>query len=247
LERIIEAARLAQGLERNRLRKALLKSGRALNPLDDPFLVDFALHRWLSTSREEVYSDWLAWVIDQLSDPADVFRLFGLEPPSSHIHWPDLFVERETQIQGGRLDLVLRWKAHALLIIEVKLTTEERASIEKQRTYRIWIDDQIEPLKLAVLLVVDAEGGSSDGDLLRVDWRRVCLQIRRTASRFVKAQNKRVDLVRAALLLAFAGAAEQNLLGMPPRPLDLIDRGVLLNLLPVYNYLEEFCESLTDD
>jgi hypothetical protein len=237
---IIEGAWRAQELERRQLTSSLLKSRQTLSPLDDPFLADFGLNQWLSGSREEAYSDWLAWIINQIGDPAAVFRLFGLEVPSTAVHWTGTSADRETPIPDGRLDLVLRWKGYALLVIEVKLTDEGSASTAKQRRYRTWIDEQPEPVKCAVLLVLDAEPGLSEGEFSRIDWRSVCLEIRRTAAQLVKAHSEPAHLVRAALLLAFAGAAEQNLLGMAARPLDLMDNGFLINAVPINSYLAEF-------
>jgi len=36
------------------------------------------MHRWLADDREESYSDWLAWVIEQIKMPELVFRVFGV-------------------------------------------------------------------------------------------------------------------------------------------------------------------------
>jgi hypothetical protein len=52
----------------NNLEALLSESSSQLFPrLGDPLdpRLDFGAHRWLKNSREEVYSDWLAWVIQR--------------------------------------------------------------------------------------------------------------------------------------------------------------------------------------
>jgi hypothetical protein len=69
-----------------RLRTLLMRSNALLSPLADPLLTDCGVHEWLSRSREEAYSDWLAWivrqmlawVVRQIQEPRHLLRL--LEP-----------------------------------------------------------------------------------------------------------------------------------------------------------------------
>jgi len=60
------------------LRSALDWSTSAFEPLGEPLLIDMGLHRWLDQAREESYSDWLAWTLEQLGTAADVFYALGL-------------------------------------------------------------------------------------------------------------------------------------------------------------------------
>jgi hypothetical protein len=46
-------------------------------------------------------------------------------------------------------------------------------------------------------------------------------------------------IVTAAMILAFAGAIEQNLCGLPAQPLDLLKHGVVLNADRVVSYVHE--------
>jgi hypothetical protein len=232
---IIKAAKASQDAGQQELARLLGISKERLHPLEDPFSTDFGLHRWLGGSREESYSDWLAWVMAQLDSAGEVFELFGLKFPPEAAHWKNTDAKRETGIPDGRLDIVLRWTGKALLVIEVKVTDEASASISKQNFYRKWIDKQREPRKRAVLLVVDGKPGESKGRFIRCAWSKVCLGLRRAASRHV-SQNA----VRSAMMLAFAGAVEQNLLDMPGRPLQLMKNGHLLNTGPVVDHLRKF-------
>ncbi|MGA9625289.1 MAG: hypothetical protein WBQ65_12525 [Bryobacteraceae bacterium] len=247
--RIIENAQASQKLDQRELGSLLRESNRLLSPLEDPFSTDFALHRWLRGSREEVYSDWLAWIIKGLDTAGDAFRLFDLHLPPNAARRKNAAPQRETPIPDGRLDIVLRWPDRALLVVEVKITTEESAYTDKQSRYRTWMDEQTEPYKKAVLLTVDAEPGSSKGGFKRLGWREVCLTLRCLAAGKLttrpggRRNPRRQHVIHSALMLAFAGAIEQNLLDMPGGPLKLMNEGHLLNVFKVQQYLKEFHRS----
>src|SRR5664279_1968883 len=66
--RMIDALKNRAEPEAARLRRYLRQSNEILRPLGEPLLIDFGLHRWLKEEREEAYSDWLAWIVGQLSD-----------------------------------------------------------------------------------------------------------------------------------------------------------------------------------
>ncbi len=53
---------------------------RSTNQLksSDPLLCDLGVHRWLESDREESYSDWLAWVLEQLDHASVVTRVLGV-------------------------------------------------------------------------------------------------------------------------------------------------------------------------
>src|SRR6267378_2290800 len=73
ITRIVAAAVRYQDLESKQIVDLLKASKDRLSPLDDPLTVDLGLHRWMSRDREEAYSDWLAWVITQISCPTKVW------------------------------------------------------------------------------------------------------------------------------------------------------------------------------
>jgi hypothetical protein len=247
--RIIKSAQASQKLDQRELGSLLRESNRLLSPLADPFSTDFGLHRWLRASREEVYSDWLAWIMEGLDNAGDAFRLLDLHLPPHAARWKNTAAQRETPIPDGRLDIVLRWPGKALLVVEVKITIEKSAYIDKQSRYKTWMDEHREPLTKAVLLTVDAEPGSSEGGFKRLDWRKVCLTLRcmaagKLTTRASSRRNaRREHVIHSALMLGFAGAVEQNLLGMPGRPLRLMNEGHLLNIFQVQKHLREFHRS----
>jgi hypothetical protein len=249
VERIIKSAQASQTLDQRELGNLFRESNRLLWPLEDPFATNFGLHRWLRGNREEVYSDWLAWIVEEFDNAAEVFRLLDLQVPPQAARWKNTTAQREAPIPDGRLDIILRWPDTALLVIEVKVTDEESASTAKQNGYKKWMDKQREPHKQAVLLVINAEPGISKGGFTRRDWRGVCLRLRCIATRKLitkigtQSRTHQGHVVRSALMLGFAGAVEQNLLDMPGSPLQLMNEGYLLNAFPVQKYLKEFHRS----
>src|SRR5438876_3763644 len=90
LLRMIEATREKLKGDAKRLRTLLQESRERLHPLEDPFDLDLGVHRWLAAEREEAYSDWLQWVIEQVKKARLVFRIFGISPPSDISTWESL-------------------------------------------------------------------------------------------------------------------------------------------------------------
>ncbi len=62
------------------LKEAIRDSSQLFAPLEDPFRLSIGRNRWLDPNRthEVSYSDWLAWLIEQLDDPIATLRLFNL-------------------------------------------------------------------------------------------------------------------------------------------------------------------------
>ncbi len=198
------------------IRSRLAESTKRLAPLADPLAMDFGLHRWLAADREEAYSDWLQWILQQIQAPADVFRLLGVPPPEDLQEWRSAppMVGRELPVpeghvdQTGRLDLLVRYERRALFVLEVKKTDADQADTRKQTGYKRWLEDQPEPYKYPILIAVDAEEEIYEGfRLLR--WSDLCIGLRHLAGRLATEG----QLVVAALTLALTGAVEQNLLG----------------------------------
>jgi hypothetical protein len=188
--------------------------------------VDLGTHRWLADDREEAYSDWLAWVVEQLKAPEPVFRLFGEKCPAE---WSAcstaLAVSREPVVPSGhaghegRLDLLIDYDGLPLLIVEVKKGGAEQADTEKQGGYRRSVEKRHPNRELRpVLLVTSAEEASSEGGFVIRTWAEVCVELRRMAAGKLKIGVPRISL---AMILAFVAAVEQNLLGFSS---DLIRR-----------------------
>jgi hypothetical protein len=145
LARVIDAAAPKLAEEAKQLKQLLIKSRKSLVPLKDPFDLDLGLHRWLDAEREEAYSDWLAWVVQQAGTPHRVFKLFGLGKPPALLESQHLHVERESCIpyghldQEGRLDIEIRYGGQAIIVVEAKKGGAEGADTGKHTGYKRWL------------------------------------------------------------------------------------------------------------
>jgi hypothetical protein len=97
-QRLINAARPKLEQDAKLLKELLDQSRKLLDPLEDPFDLDFDLHRWLAIDREEAYSDWLAWVVRQAKTAERVFTLFGRELPPGLPASQEARVDREVWV-----------------------------------------------------------------------------------------------------------------------------------------------------
>jgi hypothetical protein len=223
---MVDAAKETLKVEARRLRGFLEESDRQLQPWGDPLTVDLGMHRWLADDREEAYSDWLAWVIEQIKLPELAFRLFDVPYPSRSSGLSIApTVRRELVVpfghagHGGRLDLFIDYKGLPLLVVEVKKEDAEQADQGKQEGYRRSLEEKHPDRALCpILLVTSAEEATSEGDFVVRTWGEVCVQLRRMAAGELK---HRVPPLALALILAFVAAVEENLLGFSS---DLIRR-----------------------
>jgi hypothetical protein len=188
------------------------ESRARLVPLSDPLDVAFPLHRQLASSREEAYSDWLQWVLQNIADPHLILGILG-SPNQERFHssGQEVKVEREVSVKHGRqnctgrLDLVVSQGCTRLAVIEVKTRTFSELDLEKHSGYRHSISS---PETDLIFLSVD----SSDSDLSGfrfLSWADVCVALRRIAPRLLAPER----ILGTSLILAFVGAVEQNLLG----------------------------------
>jgi hypothetical protein len=198
---------------RQYLRDALASSDAEFFPLRDPLRLNLGAHRWLSADREESYSDWLAWILQGMSGAADILPLFALDHDSSvAVLGPAEKIYRERSSESGRTDIEVWFGERGLLLIEVKVqpTGEElRSQLDR---YEKWAGGQRVGLKHFVLLGTE-EPKQKIGPFEFTDWRKLCMRLRRYANRV-----KNSDLLRAAAVLFFCGAVEQNLIGLAEKP-----------------------------
>lgn len=73
------------------------------------------------------------------------------------------------------------------------------------------------------------------GDFQARLWKDLAKRLRRAVPQICRIGK----VVQAAMLLAFAGAIEQNLCEFPAPPLDLMRQGALINPDPLIEYLRE--------
>jgi hypothetical protein len=118
-------------------------------------------------------------------------------------------------VPRGRLDILISISEDVLIIIEVKKTSEQIAETAKQAGYSDWLNAQPESVKKSILLVVDVSEeyiAKSGEDFKPLLWGDLCNQLRRLL--IMPDFRKQQGLVIAALLVAFVGAVEQNLLNL---------------------------------
>jgi hypothetical protein len=188
------------------------RSKKCLFPLSDPLDARFPLHRQLSSDREEVYADWLQWVLQQFADPRSLGRILGF-PDLARLASPDeaVIVDREIVVehgyagQTGRLDLVLRQRSRRLIVVEVKTRAYAGADLEKHAGYTESIDS---PETEFIFLAVNPADTSLHGFRF-VSWAEICVALRALARTRLGPDH----VLSTALVLAFVGAVEQNLLG----------------------------------
>lgn len=208
--------------------------------LCEPLRADAGLNRWLRDEREEAYSDWLAWTLEQLR-PLDVLDVLGMTEPEIFVSSKVPFkVERERYIPDGRLDLVLTLDDDSVMIvIEVKKYSAETADTEKQRGYYGWLEKQDFRHRRAFLLVADAAEEKYQ-NFSRLLWAEVCIRFRR----LLPELSSRIGIVKTAMVVAFISAVETNLLdfAIPTAQNDGVDR---LFYARTIEHLEKYLGSVT--
>jgi hypothetical protein len=247
VHRMIAAARRKLAGDGMRLQRLMIESRKRFDPLEEPFDVDLGLHRWLQWDREEAYSDWLEWVVGQVKDPTQLFRLFHLgDPPVRVLENPVFEVQRECCIphghadQEGRLDLVIRFGDVAIIIVELKKGSAADADTGKHSGYSRWLDQQNYRHKYSLFLAESAQEEIED-DFTFLSWQMLCVEMRRLAIDSCKSGR----VTAAAMVLAFVAAVEQNLLGYSARQVQDVCAGrpVLFNP-DVVDHIERFIEKL---
>lgn len=222
---LIDAALATERSARERLRNVLDDSDRLFSPLCDPLKIDFGTHRWLSSSREEAYSDWLAWTLEQTSNPRQILSLFGIQHdflPDEPIEKPA--VEREVSIFDpiGRLDLIVRFGNHSQLLVEIKTKAFDAEAVQKQLIdYAKWASNW--PVQtICIFLAIDINGFECPPAFETLSWRELSLRIRGLARQWISTSGRGLQsgasVIRAAMALGFCGAIERNLLALSGEP-----------------------------
>lgn len=221
VQRLTAAAHKHSERLRAALQEAIRESDERFRPMCDPLSVDLGTHRWLRNDREEAYSDWLAWTLEQLSDFAEIIdALTGSSGPAlGKIPLP---IQRERQIDGGRrLDLLVEVE-QAILVVEVKLNSPDAIDglTDQLHAYSRWIDkaaheSNLEKERVYRVLLVNgvANGIECDtGDFTVRRWPDVCLSLRAIVLTRLKSGTSPYPIL--AMIIALIGAVERNLLGL---------------------------------
>lgn len=194
------------------LAASLAESNQALLPLGDPLLLNLGKHRWLSTGREESYSDWLAWILQGMASE-DVLHCFGYHD-EAQIRAMGAVEEvgREHVIEGGRTDIEVRFGEHGLLLIEVKVQAPGNGLYSQLQKYSTWA--KLQPATNKIMVLLGPEEPILDITPFKfIPWRELGSRLRNYAN-----QIKGSDLLAGAAILIFCGAVEQNVIGISARP-----------------------------
>lgn len=202
--------------------KELVQNSHAhLKPLGEPFYLDLQASRLFSDVREETYSNWLAWILTELSSrshgTAGIFKLLSIKE-QEFSECPKIFrelhIEQGHEGLAGRLDILILYKVRKLLIhTEVKVTKAEGADLVKNRGYMQSLKGRHPDItnQIHVLLVTDAPYSIHDGFIV-LTWCHVSKVLRQLA---VDPTISRENTLLSAIMLLFAGVVEQTLYKFP--------------------------------
>ncbi len=229
---MVEAAEKDAAASAQRLGGLIEQSSRLFFPgVGDPLSakLEIGSHRWLAGDREEVYSDWLAWIAGRQDDPARILPLFGLDVrPGLSGQWT---VEREVVTPFGRLDLLLSHEQAGVLCVEVK--TESALGADQLERYIEWLVGQRSSHELVLLAIDPPEDEPLPGSCRFCSWKHIALSLRAWASDWLRTER----LYDAVMTLAFCGAIERNLLSLGSGG---------LNALRAADYLEALLSKTAD-
>ncbi len=192
----------------NTYKKLLKKSQRRFWPLSDPFSVDLGLHRWLSLAREEAYSSWLAWILEQLKTSQYIEKIFMVK--IKHPFPGQVSCELEEWVsegnlrQSGRIDILISIGGSHALVLEVKVGDADYADTGKQTGYAKSFGGRVRK----ILLARSGEKGRYEGGFVLRRWDQICVNLRRLVPEL------ELNHIQKALILAFVGAVEQNIAGL---------------------------------
>jgi hypothetical protein len=206
------------------LLEALKHSRRQFKPLCDPLEGDFGLHKWLSSEREETYSAWLCWIIEQFQDTQMLMALFGMRNDSLPKGLIRTRVEDWTEEghkgKTGRVDIKITIHGQPILLLELKMGSADSADTEKQAGY----SKSLPSFKHKVLLAESGDREEYPGGFKLRTWKSVCIEIRRGIAEVTKSNR-----INRAMALAFVGAVEQNIIGYPGRLRERIKLGQIID------------------
>jgi hypothetical protein len=225
VEQIVKAFRALVKAEGVHLAGLLKASDFKLAPFSDPFRLPISGLRWLDLQREreESYSDWLAWLLAGMDSAEQVLKLFGLEDTKfgslASKEKPTIDREVGYRASGGelkRLDIVIRFADAGILLVEVKIREISVAGgAENLPDYLSWLEKhQPDPRRRCAILLIPNPIEPPSGWEVR-SWDGVSLKLRLQAT--VCDASIPGSRLFAAMLLCFAGAVEQNVLGLNGR------------------------------
>jgi hypothetical protein len=166
----------------------LVSCDQLFAPLSDPLRCDLGLHAWLAPEREESYSKWLHWTLKQFAECGTLGEILDLPIPSaSNTSGIQLFNERTIRSRDrkrfGRIDIVV-WHGEMSAILEIKTKSFTDEALEKHLLYCESPD--VPPEAARIFIGQNADGLDLRGFRL-LDWKEVCVRLRRRVQRCSKS------------------------------------------------------------
>ncbi len=216
---LVRCARPYFALQNTSLREALRHSRKRFR-LPDPLELDFGLHKGLSGEREETYSAWLAWILEQFDDTRtlmDIFHIRDNQVGSGSIRArTEEWTETGHEGKSGRVDIKITINGRPTLLLEVKQGSADSADTIKQAGYA----KSLPKFRHKVLLAESGEKETYDGVFRLYTWDTLCIEFRKRMTHATTS-----NLIQRTMALAFVGAVEQNIIGYPGRLRERIKRG----------------------
>jgi len=215
VEILIEAAQPRLLEDSKALRELLERSTDQLKS-SDPFLCDLGVHRWLEADREESYSDWLAWVMEQLNQASVILRVLHVQDPKfvATSEGQPYRVEREAGVKegcpgsSGRVDLVVHFGDPEVAVLGVEVKTFDE-NYEKQRGYVQSLRKFCPRVECVLVAKYDVPQDRLFGFKLRT-WENLSVALRQVIAGYIHSHGANPI---STMMLGFVGAIEQNLLG----------------------------------
>lgn len=249
---LLSTAGSVRFLQRRKDFDSLIERARAVfAPLGEPLDLNFGAHNWLKSKREEVYSDWLAWILGHMSsgEIVDLFEARTIlaeaerDKPPLKIH-RELYVLKGHEGASGRLDILVVLPGKAALVLELKKVSVAEADIEKQKGYVEHMERQDLSCSYFIL-TTDRSRGKLDDDKFGVmphrdtgsnlsrweviPYRDICCNLRSWVANKISGRSGE-NFTLLAMTLAFVSAVETNLLNFT-LPVNGIASQAILNHL----------------
>jgi len=209
--------------DRKKVLRLVRSSSRKFRPLQDPLQVKFGTHKWLAGEREESYSNWLKWILEQIADPYLIGTVVGVTDNGLRRLSGDIRIRREDGIKDHegnqrRTDLDISFGGVQTFRIEVKKGDAGSVRLGQLEAQERGRDFQHYRLIVASGQISQYERGARARSYRRrafevCYWSDICRQLRGLVAR--KRQKVGLSTVVKAMILGFVGAVEQNLLGLP--------------------------------
>jgi hypothetical protein len=217
------------------LEEVTRRSRERLSPLGEPLEHDLGLNRWLARAREEAYSDWLAWLLAQMSISELAFVLdlqeqellnLGLDLSKKAVRAErEFWVQRGHEGRQGRLDILLYLqdayqRDQAIIVLELKRgSADDGADTVKQVGYidSIENDEKFLGMRKSYVLLVTTSKLDKVHKFEVLRYNVLCLKLRRLAERWMSQHRllpSQDRLFLAAITLAVIASIETNLLRM---------------------------------